>query len=229
MNVLAQTREAAQNSYTRFLSAAEQLFAAHGYDGTKIRAIASLSNSNLGVLSHYWGSKQALFRDVFEHRFRPVYNELIERFTMLEEKMRRGDGVDLKDVLRAQIEPVFLMSGSEPEEAKWLRVLFGRALTDPSDEVVDAMGEIFTPAANKFFSLLRQVSPEMNQTEFYWRSNCVVGAFTFVETYSDRLSKFIDADIGNIDWQQASDSVVDFLAAGMRATTVTVSVSVRDN
>lgn len=225
MNVLEQSGEIAENSYTRFLNAEEQLFAIHGYDGTKIRAIANLSNSNLGVLPHYWGSKQALFQDVFERRFRPVYDELIKRFTHLDVKLQRGEGIDVTDVLRVQIEPVFLMRGNSPDEAQWLRTLFGRALTDPSNEVVDAMGEIFTPAANMFFALLHKAMPEVEHTEFYWRANCVVGAFTFVETYSDRLTKFIDEDLTEIDWQQASEYVVKFLAAGMHATSATGTAS----
>lgn len=223
MKTLEYSGEVAQSSYTRFLNAAEQLFAVHGYDGTKIRAIATLSNSNLGVLSHYWGSKQALFCDIFERRFRPVYNEIIQRFNHLNMKLERGQEVDVRDVLRAQIEPVFLMTGNGPDETQWLRVLFGRALTDPSNEVVEAMGKIFTPAANAFFELLRKVSPEMDQIEFYWRSNCVVGAFTFVETYTDRLSRFIDTDLSDIDWQQASAYVVEFLAAGMLSSATRIS------
>jgi AcrR family transcriptional regulator len=217
MNAMEQPTEVADNTYTRFLNATEQLFAEHGYDGTKIRAIAKLSNSNLGVLSHYWGSKQALFHDVFERRFRPVYEDHIKRFRDLEVKLDSGGNVDVIDVLRAQIEPIFLMTGSRPDESQWLRLLFGRALTDPSNEVVEAMGEIFTPAANLFFQLLRRVSPDIDHTEFYWRANCVVGAFTFVETYTERLTKFIHEDVSNIDWMKASEHVVAFLAAGMQA------------
>lgn len=217
MKILDHSGEVADNTYTRFLNAAEQLFAIHGYDGTKIRAIANLSNSNLGVLSHYWGSKQALFRDVFERRFRPVYDEQICRFTELKIKLEIGEKIEVTDILRAQIEPVFLMSGSRPDEVQWLRILFGRALTDPSNEVVEAMGEIFIPVANMFFFLLREVAPKIDHTEFYWRANCVVGAFTFVETYTERLTKFIDEDLSEIDWNTASDHVVEFLAAGMRA------------
>ena len=217
MGVFEHSTEVADNSYSRFLNAAEQLFAVHGYDGTKIRAIAKLSNSNLGVLSHYWGSKQALFCDVFERRFRPVYDEQMRRFNELRVKLDNGEKVAIIDILKAQIEPVFLMSGGRSEEKQWLRSLFGRALTDPSNEIVEAMGKIFTPSANMFFSLLKQVSPELDHTEFYWRANCIVGAFTFVETYTERLTKFIDEDLTDIDWMRAAHHVAIFLSAGMQA------------
>ena len=72
-----------------------------------------------------------------------------------------------------------------------MRQLLGRALVDPSPEGVKVMGEIFSESANLFFSLLRRVSPNVDQSEFYWRAICVVGAFTFAESYTERLTQFI--------------------------------------
>ena len=46
-----QAPAASEITHTRFLVSAERLFCVHGYEGTKIRAIAKLSNANLGMLS----------------------------------------------------------------------------------------------------------------------------------------------------------------------------------
>ena len=208
---------ASEVTHTRFLVSAERLFCAHGYEGTKIRAIATLSNANLGMLSHYWGSKRALFREVFERRLRPIHEERMRRFRLLEKAHRAGKPISAVDVLKAQIEPAFILPLACNDEANSLRVLLGRALTDPSEEVVTVMGEIFSESANTFFTLMRKASPNINQSEFYWRANCVVGAFAFAESYTDRLTLFIDEDLSDIDWAAASNYVVRFLAAGMRA------------
>lgn len=204
-------------THTRFLLSAERLFCVHGYEGTKIRAIAKLSNANLGMLSHYWGSKRALFREVFERRLRPIQQEHMRRFRLLEKALRAGRPVSVIDVLKAQIEPTFLPPGVSPEDAPQVRLLLGRALTDPSPEVSKVMSEIFAESANLFFSLVRKVSPEMDHGEFYWRANCVVGALAFAESYTERLTLFIDEDLSDIDWAAASNDVVRFLAAGLRA------------
>ncbi|MFZ1989337.1 MAG: TetR/AcrR family transcriptional regulator [Alphaproteobacteria bacterium] len=216
----AHERLAIDDTHTRFLEAAERLFIERGYDGTKIRAIAKLSNSNLGVLSHYWGSKRKLFNEVFERRLRPLQVEREKRFDALERALARGKPVSIADVLRAQIEPAFLMPDADASEAPRARVLYGRALTDPSEEVVEAMAAIFGESANQFFSLLKRVSPHIDQTEFYWRANCVAGAFSFSESFTERLTRFIDEDVSQTDWQAAADQVINFLAAGMAATPV---------
>jgi AcrR family transcriptional regulator len=216
---------AGEITHTRFLLSAERLFCVHGYEGTKIRAIAKLSNANLGMLSHYWGSKRALFREVFERRLRPIHEEHMRRFKALDKAMRAGRPVSIVDVLKAQIEPSFLLPGTDPADAPGVRLLLGRALTDPSEEVVTVMGEIFRESANLFFSLLRRVSPNIAHSEFYWRANCVVGAFTFAESYTERLTQFIDEDLSHIDWAATSNHVVRFLAAGMRAPAATITTT----
>lgn len=213
-----QAPAAGEITHTRFLVSAERLFCVNGYDGTKIRAIATLSNANLGMLSHYWGSKRALFREVFDRRLRPIHEERMRRFRVLEKSMKAGKSVSIVEVLKAQIEPAFVLPAAQSAaDANALRVLMGRALTDPSEEVVTVMGDIFAESANLFFTLLRKAAPDINHSEFYWRANCVVGAFTFAESYTDRLTRFIDEDLSDIDWAAASNYVVRFLAAGMRA------------
>jgi AcrR family transcriptional regulator len=204
-------------THTRFLVSAERLFCVHGYEGTKIRAIAKLSNANLGMLSHYWGSKRALFREVFERRLQPIHAEHMRRLRELDKAMRAGRPVSIVDVLKAHIEPSFILPGTAAADAPGVRLLLGRALVDPSQEVVQVMSEIFSESASLFFSLLRRVSPNVEHREFYWRANCVVGAFTFAESYTERLTAYLDADSSDIDWTAAAHYVVRFLAAGMRA------------
>src|SRR5688572_21993935 len=105
----ARTTRLADRTCARFLNAAEQLFAAHGYDGTTIRAIAARAAVNLGTLGHYWGSKQALFRDVFERRFGPLNDEHVRRFRKLAEGSSARKPVDVYELLLALIEPPFVI------------------------------------------------------------------------------------------------------------------------
>ncbi len=144
----------------------------------------------------------------------------MRRFRVLEKSMKIGKPVSVSEVLRAQIEPSFILPGQPAIEANARRLLLGRALTDPSEEVVTVMGEIFAESGSLFFSLLRKTAPDINHSEFYWRASCVVGAFTFAESYIDRLTQFIDEDLSDIDWVEASNYVVRFLAAGIRAPAV---------
>jgi AcrR family transcriptional regulator len=210
----ARTGGGAEDARTRFLDAAEQLFAQHGYEGARIRAIAKLSNANLGILSHYWGTKQALFRDVLERRLKPVHDEQLRR---LRELKASGGPITARAILTAHVTPMFVLGDADPNEAARLRAVLGRAITDPSQEVLDAMAVIFRDVARLLLPLLREACPQVGHAEFYWRVNSMFGAFSYVEDYSERLTRFTDEELGEIDWGQAAAYVVNFLAAGMDA------------
>ena len=52
----------------RILAAAEDLFAAAGFAGTRIDAVAARSGANKRMIYHYFGGKEALFEAVLQHR-----------------------------------------------------------------------------------------------------------------------------------------------------------------
>jgi AcrR family transcriptional regulator len=53
---------------TQILSAAEQLFAEKGFEGTTVRDIAHMAGVNLAMISYYFGSKEKLFEALVEYR-----------------------------------------------------------------------------------------------------------------------------------------------------------------
>jgi AcrR family transcriptional regulator len=57
----------ASDTRTALLQAALICFAEHGFDGTSMRTIAEKAGRPLSLLSHYFGSKEGLYLDVFKH------------------------------------------------------------------------------------------------------------------------------------------------------------------
>lgn len=60
------------------LLAARELFAAHGYDGTSVRAITARAGANLGAITYHFGSKQALHDAVIGSVMEPARDGIIE-------------------------------------------------------------------------------------------------------------------------------------------------------
>jgi AcrR family transcriptional regulator len=52
----------------KLLDSAEHLFAEQGYELTSIRQIASAAALNMSLINYYFGSKQALYQEVFKTR-----------------------------------------------------------------------------------------------------------------------------------------------------------------
>jgi AcrR family transcriptional regulator len=58
--------EQRRRTEARILDAASQIFLTAGYERTTIRAVASAAGVDAGLVMHYYGSKQALFRRVID-------------------------------------------------------------------------------------------------------------------------------------------------------------------
>jgi AcrR family transcriptional regulator len=67
---LQQAREAPGSTKARILAAAEDVFAARGFEGAGTREIAARAGVNISSLHYHWASKEtlyvAVFHDVFE-------------------------------------------------------------------------------------------------------------------------------------------------------------------
>jgi AcrR family transcriptional regulator len=224
-------RAAAGDARTRFLIAAERLFATHGYDGTSIRAIALAAGANLATLTHYWGSKSALFRDLFERRFRALSDEQVRRLKQLTQEESRGNPVPLRELLLAFVEPPFTVSAGQAarlgdpqavkEDRRLFHLIFGRALTDPSEDVVTAMNEIFSEMIQLFFRLLRKQQLGLEPQELYWRVVCASGVQVFAHAYAERVGRFMMPALEGLEDPLAVQRMVNFILAGMTAPPAT--------
>lgn len=61
-----------QSTPARILAMAEPLFAAHGFDGTSLRAIAAAAHIPVGGIAYHFGSKDGLYRAIWERRMHGV-------------------------------------------------------------------------------------------------------------------------------------------------------------
>lgn len=55
------------NSKQRILNAAVKLFAKKGYDGTSIRQISKEADTNICMISYFWGGKKELYNGIIEN------------------------------------------------------------------------------------------------------------------------------------------------------------------
>lgn len=207
---------------TKFLNAAEVVFGQHGYEGTTIRAIATKARVNLGTLKHYWGSKRALFRSLFELRLRPLQQEHARRLATIESGMRPGERPDATQILAALIEPSFFVGLSKDTQLKFqstrerkrFHLLYGRALMDPSPVVISELNTLFEDSVQTLIRLMRTARPDLSAAEFDWRLNCILGAQVFSQVYGERIGRFIGTE-ADVDEATASQWVLHFLRCGM--------------
>jgi AcrR family transcriptional regulator len=224
-------RRSAERTITKFLLAAEEIYGEHGYEGTTIRAIAKRARANLGTLNHYWGSKRELFRDLFETRFRPLQQEHLGKLKEIEERHSDGSQPPVMQVLQTLIETTFSFGSDmtsehapaveQSEARRRFQTLYGRALMDPSPEVLAEISKIFEKPVKLFLTLMRRACPQLSAAELDWRVNCIIGAQVFSLVYRERLGIFFGAE-ADVDSVKAAKWMLHFLMKGIDAPAMPV-------
>ena len=67
---------ASKESRNRIFAAAETEFATHGFSGATMRQIAAAANVNKFMLYYHFSSKEALYLQVLESTFQPMFRQL---------------------------------------------------------------------------------------------------------------------------------------------------------
>ncbi len=206
-----------RETYHRFMDAAEAIFIRYGYEGASIRMISREADAPLGTLHHYWGSKEVLFRDTCERRFGPILAQQSARLAECERRASGGDTIDVATLARALVEPPILSDGRDGASADsgTIRMLYGRVLTEPSEVVRRIVRELFGATSVRFQTLMRNLHPHLDDTTFYWRFTCVIGAFIFAQSFGDRVAATGGEPIGAVDWRRVVDEIVGIMVRGL--------------
>jgi AcrR family transcriptional regulator len=73
-SALNKAREAPASTKARILTAAEEVFAAKGFEGASTREIAAAAGVNISSLHYHWESKETLYFAVFEN----IYDRIVD-------------------------------------------------------------------------------------------------------------------------------------------------------
>ncbi|HZP40020.1 MAG TPA: TetR/AcrR family transcriptional regulator [Candidatus Binatia bacterium] len=88
---LEKAREAPGSTKARILEAAEEVFAARGFQGASTREIAARAGVNISSLHYHWESKETLYVAVFRNIYEQLIAQLREALAPLLEHATKGD------------------------------------------------------------------------------------------------------------------------------------------
>ncbi|WP_426571537.1 TetR/AcrR family transcriptional regulator [Aquihabitans sp. McL0605] len=112
-----------ERSRERILDAALKEFAAHGYAGARVEAIATRAGLNKQLISHHFGGKRGLYESVMQER-------------------RLKGGGELQGATAQVPETLAMFFDRARTDPEWVRVLLWEALEEPEpDAHLPALGE----------------------------------------------------------------------------------------
>lgn len=195
------------------LLSAEKLFAKYGFHAVPIRDIADDAGVPLALVGYHFGSKQQLYRAIFEHWSGMVQ----ERLDALEQVMAAPESDDrLSDLVEAFIAPVVRLRASE--EGEYYALLMTRGLTLQSEDEDQIIREFFDPLANAFIAAFHTVlaaeHPGIKKAQVAWAYQFALGAL--LHYVSDaRVHRLSGGENRPAD-PAVAPQLVAFVANGMR-------------
>ena len=205
-------REAATKA--QVLTAAERLFALHGFQNVSVRDITAEAGVNLASVNYHFGSKDALLFEIFRRRTAELNRD---RARMLHEASdRHGGKPPVREILRDLFEPP--LRWSTPENDRRISVQF---IIRARSEGTEAMREVLRTDVShlrRFADALLAARPELPPEDVYWRLHFCLGMIhnnRFAEF--DRLHHLSEGLTREGDIEAFLTRMLDFAEAGFLA------------
>lgn len=153
---LEKAREAPGSTKARILAAAEQAFAASGFEGASTREIAARAGVNISSLHYHWESKETLYVAVFRNVFDGIRRLLEETLPPLLAAHREPDAV-----IELAIHRLFDFFAASPTVPK---LLLRRIIEDDQTEL-GIEREVLAPAWAEFSAWLGRLGGRARVSE----------------------------------------------------------------
>jgi AcrR family transcriptional regulator len=209
---LAPEAGTAASSRGRILQEAERLFGTSGFDGASMRQVAEAAGVPVALVSYHFGSKEGLYRAVFERRVPTVVEQRLTglAIAMSETDLERR----LELVVKALVFPMLRLRAHDRDPS------FGRVLAhetmDPNAEQRGFIREMFDPIAHAVVDALTSALPGRSQEEIWWAYEFMLGAMVYVMGDAGRLERLSGGLCRPDDEDGAVRHMVAFLTAGVR-------------
>ena len=204
-------KETPEATRQRILQAGEEHFAAHGYDGTSLRAVTQDAGVNLAAVNYHFGSKAGLLAAVFERRLGAMNQARLARLDDLEET----GTPTLRDLIEAFIGVPIRWMLAQGEDGQVTMQLVGRSHTSPNEVVRQVLLEQFSEVARRFHAAFARALPEVAPEDITFRMMSTIGVIKFFMSAGSAPAAHLPHH--ERDPEKLVERVIDFVLPGFAA------------
>jgi len=170
-------------AHERIVEAAAELFANKGYDAVSFRDLAGAAGVSLSAINYHFGSKLALFSEVFLRRAAPMTSRRLE---LLDAAIRYGGHpLPLESILDAFLRPAFEVTHGDRNDL--FNRLRARVAMEQGATTRKIVSQAFDENDFRFISELSATLPHLTEEDLHWRFHFLVGAMLYTMSDSGQL------------------------------------------
>jgi AcrR family transcriptional regulator len=145
------TRSDAVQTRARLLDAAGKAFAEHGLRQARVRDICNAAGVNLGAVTYYFGSKEAMYREVLLESHR--------RLVEAEPLPRLADAPDARTALRRWLDYFLRLVLVRRAAHPFIGRIVMHEMAHPTAALDDLTSRVMQPVRNELERIVRALSP----------------------------------------------------------------------
>src|SRR5687767_14401629 len=196
----------------KILKAAEMAFAEHGYAGTSLREIVKSAHVTQALVTYYFGTKEALFKEIFMRRGREIATKRTQALRALRDA---GGRYTLRDVIASYLQPALEMRRTREGRA-FIR-LQARMHTEPPRFADRLRREVYDDTVRDYLSAIRKVAPQLSDRAAYWRMVLMIGAYLYAHSDAHRLAEMSGGVCDPDDLDEMLEQITAFVVGGLMA------------
>ena len=188
----------------RILRAAERVFAAEGFSGASMRAIAGGAGVAQALLHYHFGDKRSLYAAVVAWRAKAINAERVARLKAL------GPAASLRGILQALFAPAL---GEAAGGEDYARIMASLMTGDAMHQ--DLVREHYDPTAQTFIDALARATGRP-RGEAAWGYSLAIHVLVAAMARSGRTER-LAGEAGPADTSAFLERIVAFAAGGVEA------------
>lgn len=195
----------------RILTAAEIEFADHGFDGVSVRQIALRAEVPVALINYHFGSKEGLYRAIFEMRGSMIIDERIAGLRLAAMEPDRERKVEM--IVKAVLVPNLHMRSTERNAAYAL--ILAREVSDPKSINRGIIADFFDPIAHKVMAALKEAMPERTMEEINWGYQAMLGVMVYTMADTGRIARLSEGVCDPEDEFETATHLVALMKAAL--------------
>lgn len=191
MHISLQTavRSAAPDGRERILDAAEAAFAADGFAGASMKAIADAAGVASGLLHYHFDGKEGLYAAVIDRRAGLINAERLRLLALIDPAAPGA----VRGILAALLGPPMGPIGGGRAYA---RILAGMTAGDARDKAL--VRTHYDAVAGAFIDALAAARPRASRAAIAWAYNLAIGTLVTALGSGDRAERFAGCANGDV-------------------------------
>lgn len=191
--------------------AAEAEFADHGFDGVSVRQIALRADVPVALINYHYGSKEGLYRAIFEMRAPMIIDQRMAGLRLAEMEPDQERKVEM--IVKAVLVPNLHMRSTE-KNSSYARIL-AREVADPKSHHRKVIGEFFDPVAYRVTEALHKAMPDRTIEEIHWGYQAMLGVMVYTMADTGRISRLSGGRCDPEDEMTTSTHLVALMKAAL--------------